>query len=407
MATAAHNNDALTAAFTAFNAHSARLDQAYRQLESQVAELSSALRASRDQRMREASQKEQLAEQLAQILEALPALVLIADATGQVTDCNALALSDIGPDLIGQSWTTIAGQYFHHEQAGEHERRARNGRWYSKNQRELRDGGTMIVLTDVSDAREQRDQSQRRERLQMLGEMAARLAHQIRTPLASAMLYASQSGASAGDSRQRMVARLRELSAMVDDMLRFAKGTPAVEEILCSAEFLADIADANRALLTGDNALKIVCKTSGHAFRANRSALSGALNNLVSNAIQHSPRGGVITLRDALDSEGRLLLCVRDQGCGVSADLRNQIFEPFFTTRAEGTGLGLAVVRSVAAAHQGDVIFDTDEDGSEFAVRLSLSHEFEGSPSVGVATQFAISACAAPASFLPRGAVNG
>ncbi len=390
------DNTALAHAFAAFNAHSAELNAAYGQLQRQVGELAGALGAAHDARHRELEQKEVLAARLSQMLEALPAQVIVTDSQGSVCDANQLAIDALGETLLGSRWNEVAGRQFRGALDDNNELLAADGRWLTLSRSALAEGGEILVFTDVTTARHAREQAQRQERLAMLGEMAARLAHQIRTPLTAALLYASQpAGKQPGGAdfaRQKIAARLHELEAMVEDMLRFARGTPPDESCFSTTELLNEIAIATREILPDHISLKTEFSRPGYRIRANRRALAGAMNNLVANAIQHTPGGGSVTLSDDIDATGLVRLRVTDTGCGVSATLRNQIFEPFFTTRSEGTGLGLAVVRSVAQAHQGDVDFESDANGSVFSVCLPGQPAHEALPTVGGGAQFAISA---------------
>ncbi|HHQ13825.1 MAG TPA: ATP-binding protein [Chromatiales bacterium] len=104
----------------------------------------------------------------------------------------------------------------------------------------------------------------------------------------------------------------------------------------------------------------------------NREALSGAILNLISNALQHSGPDARVCV-DVRIAHNRFELRVRDNGPGVAAEYRDRIFEPFFTSRPDGTGLGLAVVRSVARAHGGDVTLEKpDGTGACFLLSLPL-----------------------------------
>jgi len=103
---------------------------------------------------------------------------------------------------------------------------------------------------------------------------------------------------------------------------------------------------------------------------ASRDALSGALVNLLENAMQNCASGAAITLSSEIENE-HVWLRVADTGSGIDAVTLERLFEPFFTTRPDGTGLGLAIVRSVAQAHGGEVeVQSSPGQGSLFALRL-------------------------------------
>lgn len=385
----------LAAAFEAFNAHSEQLGAAYDRLQGQVAELAAALRRARDGRHRESTEKARLAERMAQILEALPALVLVVDAEGVIVDANAKASDAFSAPLIGDAWRDVASEAFGDgaPAAGEY---LLGRRWYALSTSPIDADASLVVLSDVTAARSAREGVERQNRLAMLGEMAARLAHQIRTPLSAAMLWASRAGNE--DARSRIVARLHDIESMVDDMLRFARGTPADERVIDTRRLAESVVDAARELAPAHLALVVDGPEQGPPVCGNVRALEGAVANLVANAVQHSPERGVVRVTVGREHD-TVVIAVADDGAGIRPGLSDQIFEPFFTTRPDGTGLGLAVVRSVAQAHGGDVDVESAPGGSRFSLRLPAADpDFP----VGGTSQFsAISAHVPPATFSP------
>ena len=284
-------------------------------------------------------------------------------------------------------------------EAGEY---ALNRRWYALSSSPIDADALLVVLSDVTAARSAREGVERQHRLAMLGEMAARLAHQIRTPLSAAMLWASRTGSD--DARGRIVARLHDIESMVDDMLRFARGTPADERVIDARRLAASVVDDARALAPEHLSLVVDGPEHGPAVCGNVRALGGALANLVANAVQHSPEHGVVRVTVWREHD-TVVITVADDGAGIRPGLSDQIFEPFFTTRPDGTGLGLAVVRSVAQAHGGDVDVQSSPGGSRFSIRLPAADpDF---PPVGGTSQFsAISAHVPSTTFSAAGACH-
>jgi two-component system sensor histidine kinase FlrB len=219
----------------------------------------------------------------------------------------------------------------------------------------------------------------RHRRLATLGEMAATLAHQIRTPLAAALLYAGNAArpdlplAQRDGQLGKAIHCLQDLEQLVSEMLGFARGARPVEAPFELDELVAAADEALRPQLTDRQVLVIGRVPAGVPLRGSRENLAGALLNLACNALQAG--GATARIRIAARVTSRqATITVSDNGPGIAAELQPRIFEPFVTTRPDGTGLGLAVARSVAQAHQGDVeLIESRPGRTSFALRLPLA----------------------------------
>lgn len=226
-----------------------------------------------------------------------------------------------------------------------------------------------------------REEAERNKRLAAMGEMAAQLAHQLRTPLAAALLYAGNLENPDLPENSRIsiagktVARLKHLERLIQDMLLFARGEVLGRETFPVAELLTELAHTFEPLARSRNVAFEIEERSGDArLTGNRKALAGALTNLLENALQAVDAGGRVTLAAERSGE-QMLLTVRDNGPGMTPDVVARLFEPFFTTRSEGTGLGLAIARGVARAHGGGIdVRSAPGAGTEFLITLPL-HE--------------------------------
>lgn len=350
----------LELAFAAFNQHSNQLEQSFRTLQGQVGELNDELAQANSEKLRELQAKEALAQRLERLLGALPGGILVTDALGEICECNQTAVDMLGSPLIGQTWETVLS---HADHSGNHgELQLSDGQRLSVSRRALGDdGGTIILLSDVTEPRALQAMLARKQRLVEMGEMAARLAHQVRTPLSSALLYTSQLGrAQIDDTKrqryaQRIGLRLGQLERMVNDMLGFARGANARTQTILIEELLEDVVQLMSSQLRDGDRLEVSVDNQLATVSGNRDALTGALTNLCTNAIQAAAPGVVLTLTGRRLANGQVALGVKDTGPGLKACDVERIFDAFFTTRAGGTGLGLAVVKSTAEAHGGDV----------------------------------------------------
>jgi len=221
----------LEQAFALFNQMSNQLSESYGLLEARVNELKGELALVSAQRMQELAEKERLANRLLSLLDLLPGGVIVIDGQGVVREANPAACLLLGKPLEGMLWREVIARCFAPREDDGHEISLKDGRRLSIATRSLNgEPGQLVLLTDLTETRRLQDQLARHERLSALGRMVASLAHQIRTPLSAAMLYASHLSEQALPFEQqqrfagRLKERLHELEHQVRDMLVFARG---------------------------------------------------------------------------------------------------------------------------------------------------------------------------------------
>lgn len=365
-------------AFQVFNQVSEQLADSYQQLQQQVLQLNNELASARDERLIQLAEKERLANRLSQLLDALPAGVVVLDGEGLIQQLNPAAHQLLGPDNVGRSWDSVYRDKFAKNQRGE-EQRLLSGRLVTLTERRLEpEAGRILLLLDITETRQLQERLDRQQRLSAMGEMAAQLAHQIRTPLSSALLYISHLSRDnlSADKRsrfaQRTRARLLHMERQINDMLAFARGGHYAPEPIGVTGMLLEllqILESSRQERKMHVSLKDFtggdCRITG-----NRDALLGAVLNLANNALEH---GGQEVLLELHQPNAELLeIRVRDDGPGIPEDVQQRIFDPFFTTSNDGTGLGLAVAQAVVLSHQGQIKLLTEPKGTCFQIHLPL-----------------------------------
>lgn len=364
----------LTDAFRIFNQLSENLASSYQELRQQVERLTNELTAARNERIATLIEKENLASRLQLILAALPAAVIIVDADGVIIDCNNHALDFLGEPLLGLSWAAVSRRSLQPRQESPHEACLADGRQVNITRNLLNgDGEQLILLSDVSELRALQDTVARDRHLTAMGEMVAGLAHQVRTPLATAILYASHIVRPELEQTKRLtfsakiLERLHHLERQVNDMLIFARQGRMQMQPFALVDLLVCLEDAMEAVPV-DFAIENHC--GNPRMFGNQDALRGALINLLNNAVE-AQASQIIVVADSRD--GLLRLSIEDNGSGMSEEQRSRIFEPFFTTKASGTGLGLAVVESVVTAHHGRLdCHSAPGRGARFTIELPL-----------------------------------
>lgn len=369
----------LEQAFELFNQTSTQLTVAYESLQNQVEDLQEQLAESNREKYR-------VGERLEQLLNLLPAGVIVLNEDDFIVDMNPGAEKILGVDAIGRNWDVVVRNVFlTQNDAGElitHEQQI-----YQLSESPLNQEGPdvaqsrILLIQDVTDARELQQHISRHQRLSSMGEMAASLAHQIRTPLASALLYVSQMSSGNLDDAKRekfvdkSMSSLRHLESLVKDMLQYAKGGKAKDHKVSLVSLLENLQHSVEPKVQQSHSLIEFDaeKAPGLVVLGDEDALLTALQNLVGNAIDIVSEHAEITVAVTPVNSQQVDIVVADNGPGLSEEMNEKIFEPFFTSRAQGTGLGLAVVRAVAEAHDGEVwVKSIAGHGAMFGLRLPL-----------------------------------
>lgn len=247
-------------------------------------------------------------------------------------------------------------------------------------------------------------QVQRSRRLSALGEMAAGIAHEIRNPLAAIQLYAGMAAddLQAGDTQPqkealdnvlKIASAVRGMSAIVNDVLSFSRGTQPERSRVDVTQLLDRVIAANGPGID-QSQVHVVRKDLGReslTMYADAGLVQQALLNLVRNAVDamSSVEGARVLTLDVQRDEVGVVLSVADTGPGVSEDCLDRIFNPFFTTRSTGTGLGLAIVHRIADAHGGSIAVHREptRGGAVFTLSLPDQNEQAQTDGLGAMTQ--------------------
>src|SRR5262249_10892515 len=154
-----------------------------------------------------------------------------------------------------------------------------------------------------------------------------------------------------------------DLEQLVNDMLAFARGGAGIVEQFSLSALLEQVATCLEPKLREGGRLTIRTLAPELKLRGNTQPLAGALLNLAGNAFDIGGNEVSVLIEARSSQSGWAEIQVSDNGPGIPEHLRARIFEPFFTTRQRGTGLGLAVVKSVVTAHGGEVVLLDESAG--------------------------------------------
>jgi signal transduction histidine kinase len=224
---------------------------------------------------------------------------------------------------------------------------------------------------------EERRRAGAAERLAAVGRLAAGIAHEIRNPIA-AMRLKAENAIAAGDENRRTSAlqsilqQVGRLDGLLRDLLAMTQRREPEPATADLGRFLKETTEPHRELAAakGVSLQAAPVPETPAAPKFDVDQVRRALDNLILNAVQNTPPGGVVTVATA-ERDGKLRFRVSDTGPGVPADVRDRLFEPFATARADGTGLGLAIARDIARAHGGEArLVSNTSSGAVFEIEL-------------------------------------
>jgi len=378
----------LKEAFNEFNTHADQLTATFDDLNLQVQRLTAELNEEQNKRQQQLAEKERYASRLSHLLSALPAGVVVLNMLGCIEESNPAAIELLKEPLEGELWRDVIQRAFMPGSQAGQEARLNDGRIVSISTCPRGDEpGQIILLMDVTETRLLQQALSRHQRLSAMGEMSAKLAHQIRTPLASALLYTSNLSKQnlPNEEREKFIskslARLQHLENVVEDMLSFSRIGELGHELVELDDLLDELNQAMETHLDSENCSFVIDGESSSIFiNANRDALLGVLQNLVTNAIQACGSEGTIKVHvsqvDQTHGIPSVDIILTDNGPGISEEIIENIFEPFFTTRSKGTGLGLAVAKAVVENHAGSIwVESSDSQGTTFVIRLPVAKD--------------------------------
>jgi two-component system, NtrC family, sensor histidine kinase HydH len=228
-----------------------------------------------------------------------------------------------------------------------------------------------------------------RERLALLGQMAASISHNLKNPLGSiktilqVQMESPELPESLRGETRLVLDEIGRLSSKLNQLLRFSR--PAVRggtvEGSCdAAAVVEEVAGVLRHEAERRGvALELQLCTNGAKAAAAYDAMNDIVSNLLVNALEATPRGGRVNVAAAAQN-GSCVLTVEDSGPGISPDAREKLLQPFFTTKTQGTGLGLAIVARRVAEFGGEMEWDSpvsDGRGAKFKVRLPMERRTE------------------------------
>jgi two-component system sensor histidine kinase FlrB len=233
----------------------------------------------------------------------------------------------------------------------------------------------VIVFEDVTEVQKMKERSERDERLRAMGEMAARIAHEIKNPLGSMQLYLSMiAKGKMGDKEKQFVNSVifgvNTIDRIINNLLSYTRPKTVVLREAVLSRVVKEAIDF-MSVSIGSKAIDIEFSSSyDEVSLFDPDLIKLPLMNFTSNAMEAITDKGTISVN--VREEGRYVLATfADDGMGMSEETRKNIFNPFFTTKDKGVGLGLFIAHNIIKAHDGYVEVESEKGkGSSFTIYL-------------------------------------
>jgi len=247
--------------------------------------------------------------------------------------------------------------------------------------------GALELSLDITHQVALKEDLKRKERLALMGQMAAGMAHEIRNPLnaliTAMQIVAQDSGKVTAEQSGRLLSIINKetarLNATLNDFLSFAQ-SKSPRKMLCDLNILlSETVELLKHHRKDGQPLEIVSEfdTSLPGAPLDHDMMRQIMWNLLMNAIQSMPGGGMIKVATGT-MDGHVYFRVKDTGTGMTVEEMENLFIPFYTKKSGGLGLGMAIVRRIVDQHNGAITMTSDAGkGSEFCIALPVSHELE------------------------------
>ena len=239
--------------------------------------------------------------------------------------------------------------------------------------------GSVILIKDITRLRELEIQQERNQRLIAMGEMAAKIVHEIRNPLCSIELFATMLEKEIIDPSLKGLARgisqgISNLNNILTNMLFFARLPRPTMGDINIREIIEDSIQMFSALIETRN-IRLERELTDAIIHGDPELIKQVIMNLIVNAIQAMPDKGIIRIHMNVD-KGNVIIDFSDSGRGIKKEYLEKIFDPFFSTKDKGTGLGLTIASKIMQSHGGFIMVSSEEGkGSTFSLCFPMKKE--------------------------------
>jgi PAS domain S-box-containing protein len=239
----------------------------------------------------------------------------------------------------------------------------------------------VIISRDISERKKAEEILLQSEKLSIVGELAAGVAHEIRNPLTTikGFVQLNKWGNSSNEYNDLLLSELERIETITSEMLSLGKP----QAIKLSRVNLRELIENTLELLSpqalmNDILFNLTVEESPFFITCEKNQLKQVFLNIIKNAIEAMPEGGEIQINLQKGTEGECIISFQDQGCGIPEEILPRLGEPFYTLKEKGTGLGLMICHKIIKQHQGSITYKSKaQEGTFVEIKLPLTSEIE------------------------------
>jgi PAS domain S-box-containing protein len=398
----------LQKSFQEFNESTVRLQNAFNSLERKFEDINRELELKNIELEKTLAEKDEMQNYLRNILQSLTTGVIVTNLEGKIETLNNCAEQLMGvhkAGAAGRSLSEMVPELAHCtalQQKTALETKLRiNGRILEILTSPMLSvsgspTGRVFILRDITRMEKLEEMAKRTEKFDAMGELAAKIAHEIRNPLGSIELFASLllKKSASGEDREKLshvITAVRSMDNRISNLLMFTrKQKPLMRELRLSAILAEVISFVDGIIRQQDIDLETDFDPDNIACVSGDSEmLKQVFLNIILNSLQAMPGGGSLKIGSRIaeapgefPSEGQapglpglpglIEVGFWDSGEGISPENIKKIFDPFFSTREEGAGLGLAIVHNIIDSHMGSIDVESRPGSTFFRISLPL-----------------------------------
>jgi len=381
--------------FEDFDRATLRLQKAFADLEEKFENINRELDRKNTELQETLAEKEKISSYLQNILESLTTGVVVTDMEGKTTMMNRGAEVFTGfsrEDAMGVSANLLFENKISSDPKGCFGLECFDGGMGEKirlkgrilevfgsavKARNGKETGKVIVVRDITKLEKLEATVKRTEKLAVMGETVANIAHEIRNPLGSIELFASLLVKDLKEQKNRdrashIVSSVRDMDNKISNLLLFARDRKPPMKNVNVHNALKEVIAFSEQIIKKENILLTVnYEDVDPIIAGNAEMLKQVFLNLILNAMQAMPEGGNLYIETRVSDgsyEGgtcgsNVEIRFMDTGCGIPAESIKKIFDPFFTTKGKGAGLGLAIVHNIIDIHGGSIDVENNKGG--------------------------------------------